>query len=185
MFADSFTVLLLVIIVIVIFVFTVITENKVDAVTPKPTATVTVTGYQWGWIFSYKNADGLTLHTQGAVHALPATKGYTSSVYPQLVIPAGRTTRIVLKSDDVIHDFYVHDFDFDRFAQPGITNVFDLTPTTTGVFPGQCSEYCGLYHSEMLFSVRVVPYNVYETWLHYQEHHLNQIPKHYALTSRT
>lgn len=171
-------------IVIVIFVFTVITENEVDAVSSNPAVVVNVTGYQWGWQFAYENANGLTLHTQGAVTALPAAEGYTASVYPQLVLPEGKTARIVLRSDDVVHDFYVHAFDFDRFAQPGVTNVFDFTPNQTGVFSGQCSEYCGLYHSEMLFSVRVLPYPKFESWLHYYEHHQNVIPPHASLTQK-
>ena len=172
------------IIVIILFVFTVITENKVDAVSKRPDVTVNVTGYQWGWIFQYQHANGVTLQTAqgGAPHALPSS--YTAPVYPQLVLPEGKTTEIILKSDDVIHDFYVHAFDFDRFAQPGVRNVFDFTPTQTGVFPAQCSEYCGLYHSEMLFSVRVVTAGQYRSWLSHQEHHLNQVPKHYPLTQR-
>lgn len=179
----TYTILPLVI-VIIIFAFTVITENEVDAVSKRPAQTVDVTGYQWGWIFSYQNADGLTLRTQGAVRSFPAAKGYTADVYPQLVLPEGRPTKIVLRSADVVHEFYVHAFNFGRFAQPGVTNVFEFTPVQTGVFPAQCSEYCGLYHSEMLFSVRVVAYPRYESWLRYQEHHLNQIPKHYPLTQR-
>ncbi len=177
----TYTVIPLVI-VIVIFVFTVITENEVDAVTSHPAVTVDVTAYQWGWIFHYENSKGVTLQTQGAVRALPAKRGYTASVYPQLVIPEHQPTKIVLRSDDVVHEFYVHAFNFGRFAQPGVRNVFEFTPTKTGVYPGQCTEYCGLYHSEMLFSVRVVTPTQYHHWLSYQEHHLNQIPKHYPLT---
>ncbi len=180
----TYTILPLVI-VIVIFVFTVLTENNVDAINHPPTATVNVLAYQWGWDFQYSNANGLTLRTQGAPHsALPPPTGYTSNVYPQLVLPEGRTTKIILKSADVVHDFYVHAFNFDRFAQPGVTNVFEITPTQNGVYPAQCSEYCGLYHSEMLFSVRVIPYKQYESWLHYYENHQGQIPKHYPLTQQ-
>lgn len=170
------------IIVIVIFVFTVITENEVDAVSKRPAVTVNVTGYQWGWIFKYENSHGVTLHTLGAVRYLPDAKGYAAKVYPQLVLPLGKATRINLRSDDVIHDFYVHAFDFDRFAQPGITNSFEFTPTERGVFPAQCVEYCGLYHSEMLFSVRVISYPQFRAWLRYQEHHPNTVPKHYPIT---
>lgn len=172
------------VIVIVIFVFTVITENKVDAVAKRPAVTVDVRGYQWGWIFKYQHANDLTLHTQGAVRYLPANKGYTASVYPQLVLPEGEPTKIVLRSDDVIHEFYVHAFDFGRYAQPGHRNVFEFTPTKTGVYPAQCSEYCGLYHSEMLFSVRVIPANQFRHWLSYHAAHPHQIPKHYPLTQQ-
>ncbi|MHB1988787.1 MAG: cytochrome c oxidase subunit II [Acidimicrobiales bacterium] len=170
------------IMVVIIFVFTVITENAVDSVSHPAAATVTVTGYQWGWMFQYHKADGLTLRTAGAVRSLPAAGGYTAEVYPQLVIPDNETTKIILKSDDVIHDFFVPAFNFDRFAQPGVHNEFEYTPTQTGVYPGQCSEYCGLYHAEMLFSVRIVSPTKYKQWLTYQEHHLSQTPKHYALT---
>jgi cytochrome c oxidase subunit 2 len=172
------------VIVIVIFVFTVITENTVDAVSKRPAVTVNVRGYQWGWNFRYENAHGLTLRTQGAVRYLPANKGYTSSVYPQLVLPEGEATKIVLRSDDVIHEFYVQAFDFGRYAQPGHRNVFEFTPTKTGVYPAQCSEYCGLYHSEMLFSVRVIPAKQFRSWLSYYQAHQNQIPKHYPLTQQ-
>ncbi len=172
------------IIVIVIFVFTVITENKVDAVATDPPVVVHVTAYQWGWIFQYEHSNGVTLQTQGAVRSLPAKKGYTASVYPQLVLPKGEPTEIILRSDDVVHEFYVHAFDFGRYAQPGVRNVFEFTPTQTGVFPAQCTEYCGLYHSEMLFSVRVVTPTQFHHWLSYQESHLNQIPKHYPLTQQ-
>jgi cytochrome c oxidase subunit 2 len=170
------------IIVIIIFVFTVLTENEVDAVSHPAETTVHVTAYQWGWIFQYQNADGLTVQTAkgGSPHALPSS--YTSAVYPQLVIPDHATTKIILESDDVIHDFYVHAFNFDRFAQPGVHNVFEFTPNQTGVYPAQCSEYCGLYHSEMLFSVAVVTQAQYHQWLTYQEHHLNTTPKHFGLT---
>ena len=167
------------IMVIVIFAFTVVTENAVDSVSHPPTATVSVLGYQWGWKFSYHNAKGLVVQTAetGAPQSVPSN--YTAPIYPQLVIPAHETTKIILRSADVIHDFYVHAFNFDRFAQPGVTNVFEFTPTRTGVYPGQCSEYCGLYHSEMLFSVAVVSPQKYKSWLNYQEHHLNQPPKHF------
>ena len=50
--------------------------------------------------------------------------------------PAGQTTRITLVSKDVIHGFYVPEFNFSRYAQPGVTNVFDLTVEHVGHLPG-------------------------------------------------
>ncbi len=166
------------IIVIVIFVFTVITENEVDSIAHKPTATVWVTAYQWGWRFQYEGTNGVVAQTAagGSPHTLPS--GYTAPVYPQLVIPVDETTKIILKSDDVIHDFYVHAFDFDRFAQPGVRNEFEFTPTRLGVYPGQCSEYCGLYHSEMLFSVAVVTPSYYRQWIRHAQANPGEEPKH-------
>ena len=55
---------------------------------------------------------------------------------PGLVVPAGQTTRITLVSNDVIHGFYVPEFNFSRYAQPGVTNVFDLTVDQRRHLPG-------------------------------------------------
>jgi cytochrome c oxidase subunit 2 len=93
----------------------------------------------------------------------------TSKAYPQLVLPEGATIRINLDSNDVIHGFYVPAFNFSRYAQPGYTNTFDFTTTTTGIFPAQCSQYCGLYHAEMIFSVKVESSADFANWLKDQQ----------------
>jgi cytochrome c oxidase subunit 2 len=76
-----------------------------------------------------------------------------------------QTTRITLVSNDTIHGFYVPVFNGSRYAQPGVTNVFDLTPTHTGVFRAQCTQLCGLYHSLMFFHVVVLPQDQYQAWV--------------------
>jgi cytochrome c oxidase subunit 2 len=50
-------------------------------------------------------------------------------------------------------------------ALPGYLNQFDFTPTQTGTFAGRCNQYCGLYHSEMLFNVHVVSDSAFQAWL--------------------
>jgi cytochrome c oxidase subunit 2 len=134
----------------------VVTENEVDAVSNSPSEIVHVLAYRWGWQFTYDAGNG---RSQGVLIKTAAepkllAQPCTSNEYPQLVLPKGETVRIVLTSADVIHGFYIQEFNFSRYAQPGVTNEFDFTPTTLGVFTGQCSQYCGLYHSEMIFSVR-------------------------------
>lgn len=152
----------------VIFGFTFVVENNVDSVAAKPAVVVNVTAYQWGWIFQYAHT-GVTVKT--AANAAPSSlpKDYFSPLYPQLVLPEGETTRIFLRSNDVIHGFYVNALNFSRYAQPGVVNEFQFTPTTTGRYTGQCTQYCGLYHSEMLFSVRIVTPAQYHTWLSSQQ----------------
>ena len=155
------------IMVLIIFYFTVLTENNVDAVSAHPNEIVTVDAYRWGWKFTYADgsgaSQGVTIRTaaEPKVLAQPAT----SSQYPQLVLPDNATIRIVLESNDVIHGFYVPAFNFSRYAQPGVINTFDLTTAADGVFPGQCTQYCGWYHSEMLFSVKVEPESAFQGWL--------------------
>jgi cytochrome c oxidase subunit 2 len=160
-----------VLIVGVIFYFTVVTENEIDAVSTHPTEIVHVLAYRWGWQFTYDSGNGksqgVTIRTaaEPTLLAQPATSDH----YPQLVLPSNSTVRIVLDSADVVHGFYVPAFNFSRYAQPGVTNVFDFTTTSNGVFNGQCTQYCGLYHSEMLFSVRVESPSSFSNWMSAQQ----------------
>ena len=154
-----------IVIVAILFVFTVITENKVDATVPV-NATVTATGvpvqhvkvtaFQWGWRFDYPDHN---VSVSGEVTNGPGGHG------PQMVLPVGETVQITLVSNDVIHGFYVRDFNFSRYALPGVVNFFDLDIVRAGTYYGQCTQICGLYHSEMLFSVRAVSPSQYQTWL--------------------
>jgi cytochrome c oxidase subunit II len=154
------------IIVFVIFAYTVISENEIDAVA-KPAELVHVTAYRWGWQFTYETKtgvpQGVTIRTSAEPKLLAQSP--KSSQYPQLVLPNGEGTEIVLTSNDVVHAMYVPAFNFSRMALPGVTNRFEFTPTQLGVFDGQCQTYCGLYHSEMLFSVRVVSQADFASWL--------------------
>ena len=47
----------------------------------------------------------------------------------------------------------------------GTSVLLQGTPTTAGTFIGQCTQYCGLYHSEMLFSVKIVTPTQFQQWL--------------------
>ena len=155
------------IIIGVIFFYTVKTENTVDALAPHPAVTVRVTGFQWGWSFSYRDPQGKQIALVETAQARPPVLAGnpTSAEYPQFVLPLGETTQIVLESADVVHGFYIPAFNFSRYALPGVTNNFDFTPVHTGVFAGHCAQYCGLYHAEMLFSVRVVRPGAFQAWL--------------------
>ncbi len=153
-----------VIIVAFLFLFTVLTENNVDAIQPinatltstgKPVVDVTVTAFQWGWRFDYPD---LNVGVAGETTNGPGNHG------PQMVVPVGQTVQVTLMSDDVIHGFYVRDFNFSRYALPGVTNRFDLNVINPGTYNGQCTQICGLYHSEMLFTVRAVSPAAFARW---------------------
>jgi len=153
-----------ILIVAVLFFFTVITENKVDATVPdaatttasgQPVVDIRVTAFQWGWRFDYPD---LNVGVAGETTNGPLNHG------PQMVVPTGQTVQITLVSDDVIHGFYVRDFNFSRYALPGVVNHFDLNVLHNGTYFGQCTQICGLYHSEMLFSVRSVSPVAFRAW---------------------
>lgn len=154
-----------IIIVFVLFWFTVLTENNVDAVVPvnakvtangTPVINVDVTAFQWGWRFNYPQQD---VGVAGVGLQGPDNKG------PQMVVPVGDTVQITLVSNDVIHGFYLRDFNFSRYALPGVTNYFDFNVVKTGTFDGQCTQICGLYHSDMLFQVKAVTASQFKTWV--------------------
>jgi cytochrome c oxidase subunit II len=143
-----------IIFVLVLFGFTFATENNVDAVT-KQQVTINVTAFQWGWEFQYPTYDVKVLGVE--------------TEDPAMVVPANETVRIFLRSADVIHGFYVPQFNFSRYAQPGITNQFNLNVLHTGTYRGQCTQFCGLYHSLMFFQVKAVTPAQFQTWVQQQQ----------------
>jgi len=86
-----------------------------------------------------------------------------------LVIPAHEVVRFNLVSTDVIHSFWIVPFEFKRDVIPGHPNHFEVTPTKTGTWIGRCTELCGLYHSRMLFRVRIVTPAEFSSWIHTQQ----------------
>ena len=157
-----------VLIVLALFGFTVLAENQADAIGTNPAARIEVTAYRWGWNFHYIGTN-VTITPTGVPTATGHPGAPTDSQYPQMVLPENELTQIRLVSDDVVHGFYVAAFLFSRYAQPGVVNSFAFTPTKLGVYDGRCAQYCGLYHAEMLFSVRVVTPAQFRSWLSSKE----------------
>jgi len=139
-----------ILIVIALFVATIVTENKVLAM-PKTDVSINVNAFQWGWGFTYDKQNAIAI-------------GNTTDS-PVMVMPVDTDVRITLTATDVVHGFYVRDFNFSRYALPGVKNQFTLHATKTGMFFGQCTQLCGLYHSIMFYKVKVVTQAEYQTWL--------------------
>jgi len=173
-----------VLIVIGLFVATVIVENKVDAVSPDPATAVTVHAFQWGWEFEYPGGAGSGCpnpqsSTANQAHCVKVIGETTEA--PTMVIPAGESVRITLNSLDVLHGFYVPQFNFSRYASPGYNTTFDFNVMHPGVYRGQCTQLCGLYHSLMFFNVKAVTPSQFTQWLHAQQlqvkEHPGSVPK--------
>jgi cytochrome c oxidase subunit II len=60
-------------------------------------------------------------------------------------------------------------FLFKRDVIPGHPNHFAITATQTGTFIGHCSELCGLYHSRMLFTLKIVTPAQFNAWIAQQK----------------
>jgi cytochrome c oxidase subunit II len=139
------------VIVLVLFVFTLQAQDKILDDSGQADVNVTVTAFQWSWRFTYEGAGAEVLGTPESI--------------PEMVVPVGQRIRVKLVSADVVHSFYVPQTLFKRQAIPGVTNEFDLTFDKTGLFHGQCTQFCGLQHTDMVFRVRVVSQNEYRSWL--------------------
>jgi cytochrome c oxidase subunit 2 len=159
-----------VVIVLVLFGFTVVAENRIDALDPPPVQTIDIYAFQWGWQFHYAGKD---VTVQGETVSDPDPVGLDGKkcapswycLGPGLVLPVGQTVLINLRSKDTIHGFYVPEFNFSRYAQPGILNQFEITAQHAGIFRAQCTQFCGLYHAEMFFHAVALPPAQFQAWL--------------------
>jgi cytochrome c oxidase subunit II len=156
----------------VLFFFTARDENYIDALPPHPDVVVNVTGFQWSWQFQYPQYK-VPKSQYGEVTELGQTwNGDTpgnENQLPVLEIPIGETVRFNLASTDVIHAFWIVPFDFKRDVIPDHPNHFEVTPTTAYSGIGRCTELCGLYHSRMLFRVKIVPAAQFKRWIAAQQ----------------
>jgi cytochrome c oxidase subunit II len=160
----------------VLFYFTARDENQIDELSAHPAVVVNVTGFQWSWSFQYPQysvTGSKALCGQADVCELGATWNGVipgnENEMPLLEIPEHETVRFNLVSADVIHSFWVLPFDFKRDVVPGHPNHFQVVATQPSTSIGRCSELCGLYHSRMLFRVKIVSQAQFDTWIHQQQ----------------
>ena len=139
------------VIVLVLFVFTMQAQDKVLDQSGDADVDITVTAFQWSYRFTY---EGTGAEVVGSPEHIP-----------EMVVPVGQTIRVKLISADVVHTFYVPQTLFKRQAIPGTDNFFDLTFEKEGLYHGQCTQFCGLQHPDMVFRVRVVSQGEYQSWL--------------------
>jgi len=120
----------------------------------RPQLVVRVVGFQWCWRFEYLRQDVTTTGTCQGGHDLPT-----------LELPTHETIRLEVTSQDVVHEFWVPHMDNKVEAFPNHINGFDVTFDQAGTWPGHCAEFCGLYHSFMLFTLKVVGQATFHHWL--------------------
>ena len=87
----------------------------------------------------------------------------------ELHLEVGKPVKILLRSVDVLHDFYVPEFRAKMDMVPGMVTYFWLTPTRTGTFEVLCAELCGTGHPQMRGTVVVDNAADYQTWLSSQQ----------------
>ena len=124
------------------------TDRSMATAAANEKLSVTVTGNQWWWDIVYNSADASkTLRTANELH-----------------LPVGVPTRIILNSNDVIHSFWVPSLGGKEDLIPGRENDVTIVPKTTGMFRGQCAEFCGTQHAHMALVVVVESYPDFVKW---------------------
>ncbi|GAA4683965.1 aa3-type cytochrome oxidase subunit II [Frondihabitans cladoniiphilus] len=149
------------------FFFTARDQADIEKPTANPDTTITVYGKRWAWDFNYMNTSdkSKSVYYQGIQAQELGNGNVDESKLPVLYLPKGKSVKIVLKSRDVIHSFWVVNFLYKKDMIPGKTNYEYFTPLKEGTFTGKCAELCGEYHSLMLFNVKVVSPTEYQAYL--------------------
>lgn len=124
--------------------------------TPENALKIEVIGHQWWWEFRYPD-DGVVVQQ--------TPPDYDDLDPPTLVLPVGAKVVIHLSSTDVVHSFSAPNTLYKLQAIPGNINTMHLEFNETGVFTGQCYQFCGVRHSDMLFIIDVREQADYEAWL--------------------
>ncbi len=83
----------------------------------------------------------------------------------ELHVPVGRNVKLIMASEDVIHNFSVPDFRVKMDVVPGHYNTMWFRPTKTGRYHFFCSQYCGTNHAIMGGWVTVMEPSEYAAWL--------------------
>ncbi|MDO9415760.1 cytochrome c oxidase subunit II [Pararhizobium sp.] len=140
----------------------------------QPDLTVKATGYQWYWGYEYQVGETpVTFDSLLLPDADRASAGKEDKeAYPRLlavdnevVVPVGKTVRLLVTGADVIHAFAMPSFGIKIDAIPGRMNETWFKADREGLFYGQCSELCGKDHAFMPIAIRVVSQEKYDTWI--------------------
>jgi len=135
---------------------------------PEPSADavrIRVVGHRWWWEFQYPDFPGLT--TANEMHV------------PASVPGRERPIHLELESADVVHSFWVPRLAGKTDVVPGRTNLMWFQTAHTGSYRGQCAEYCGTQHANMLIRVVVDAPDEFEAWAAHQAS-LQQIDPEFA-----
>jgi cytochrome c oxidase subunit 2 len=111
---------------------------------PKNANEIYVVGKQWMWKIQHSTG-------QREINALH--------------VPAGRKIKLIMTSEDTIHDFFIPAFRIKADVLPGKYTTQWFEATKPGTYHLFCAEYCGMNHSGMIGSVIVMQPTEFDNWL--------------------
>jgi cytochrome c oxidase subunit II len=130
-------------------VYILITLESVASPATHPQLTITVTAYDWWWKVDYSDDPDPARHFSTA---------------NEMHIPVGEPVRVLLKSADVVHAFWVPRLAGKTQTIPGQTNEQWLQADEAGIYRGQCSQFCGAQHAHMAFEVIAQNAAEFDAW---------------------
>jgi cytochrome c oxidase subunit 2 len=168
------------IVLTVLVVFTLGMIPELVAPAPANSLTIDVHGAQWWWRVRYRlPGEDIDAHSTGppviATHEPPLEGSLDEPAIGNFVelaneirLPVNRPVQFFLKSEDVIHSFWIPSLGGKIDMIPGRTTRLSLTPSKIGVYRGVCAEYCGASHAMMSFYVVVMEEEDFDRWLQQQ-----------------
>jgi len=146
---------------------------------PQGASEVEVIGRQWQWSFRLPGEDGRlgTSETQyvssdNPLGLNPNDRDAHDDVVIEaddLHLPVDKPVKLLQRSIDVLHSFYVPQFRAKMDLVPGMVTYVWFTPTRTGTFEMLCTELCGAAHYNMRAKVVVEEQSEYQVWLRKQK----------------
>ncbi len=147
--------------------------------TPSNAINVEVMAWQWGWQYRLPGEDGKLGTTQitnisdenifGINLDDPYGKDDILIESSELHLKKNKPVKILLRSVDVLHNFYVPQFRAKMDSVPGVVTYYWFEPNKIGEYEVLCAEYCGVGHYGMRGTVFVDNEQNYENWLNEQE----------------
>ena len=146
---------------------------------PADATEIEVMGQQWRWSYRLPGKDG-RLGTSNASYVSPDNPLGLNPQDPDakddivvengdIHLPIGKPVKVLLRSIDVLHDFYVPEIRAKMDMVPGMVTYFWFTPTRTGVFEVLCAELCGIAHAQMRSKLIIEEEKDYRMWLEKQQ----------------
>jgi cytochrome c oxidase subunit 2 len=141
---------------------------------PHDALVLEVLGQQWQWRFRLPGEDGKLGATDarfvsaanpfGIDPADPAGQDDLLIAGDEVHLPLGKPVLVLMRSNDVLHDFFVPPFRARMNMVPGQVSRFWFTPTVAGRYEALCAQLCGVGHPNMRGYVVVEDPANYQAW---------------------
>ncbi|MDP3813688.1 c-type cytochrome [Pseudomonas sp.] len=142
---------------------------------PSDASELEVVAQQWQWSFRFPGQDGKlgksAISWVNAANPLgldpedPAGQDDVLVLSNEVHLPLDQPVKVLLRSKDVLHNFYVPQIRSKMDMVPGMVSYFWFTPTKLGSYEVLCAEYCGLAHYNMRGHMLVEERAAFELWL--------------------